>query len=56
MTVRFYVHSKDKQTVDHALIDSGATENFMTTSFAQQAKLLIQNLPEAQEVFNVDGT
>ena len=42
--------------VDHALIDSGATNNFMTTSFMQKANLPIQNLSVAQEVFNVDGT
>ena len=56
MTVRFYVHAQEEQAVDTALIDSGATENFMKLSYAQKLKLLIKELQEPQEVYNVDGT
>ena len=56
MTVRFYVHAREEQTVDMALIDSGATENFMKLSYAQKLKLPIKEMSEPQMVFNVDGT
>ena len=56
MTVRFYVHAQEEQAVDTALIDSGATENFMKLSYARKLKLPIRELPEPQEVYNVDGT
>ena len=56
MTVRFYMHAQEEQAVDTALIDSGATENFMKLSYAQKLKLPIKELPNPVPVFNIDGT
>ena len=56
MTVQFYVHAKEEQAVNVALINSGATKNFMKTSYARKLGLPLQKLAEPQKVYNVDGT
>ena len=56
MTIKFYAHSKSKRAVDFALIDSGATENFMSLQYAKYLQLPIQRLPKNQPVFNIDRT
>jgi hypothetical protein len=56
MTIRFYVHSKSKRAEALALIDSGATENFMNLQYAKYLQLPIRRLPEPRRLFNVDGT
>jgi len=56
MTIRFYAHSKAKRVEAVALIDSGATENFMNLEYAKWLKLPIKQLPEPRKLFNVDGT
>ena len=56
MTVHFFIHSKSKRTESIALVDSGATENFMDLKYAKYLKLPIRQLPEPWKVFNVDGT
>jgi hypothetical protein len=42
----------DKQ----ALVDSGATDNFMNATFANQMKLGLQKLPTPKKIFNIDNT
>jgi hypothetical protein len=39
-----------------ALVDSGATENFMNLQYVQWLRLPIKRLPYKQNPFNVDGT
>ena len=56
MTVHFYVHSIAKRAKAIALVDSGATENFMNLSYARWLKLPIQTLQQLRKIFNVDGT
>jgi len=56
MTIRFYVHSKSKRAEALALIDSGATENFMNLQYAKYLQLPIKRLSEPRRLFNVDGT
>ena len=56
MTVRFYVHSIAKRAEAVALVDSGATENFMNLSYARWLKLPIQTLQQPRKIFNVDRT
>ena len=56
MTVRFYTHSAKKQAEGVALIDSGATENFMNLDYAQWLSLPIKRLEKTRRLFNVDGT
>ena len=56
MTVRCYVHSIAKRAEIIALVDSGATENFMNLSYARWLKLPIKQLKELRKLFNMDGT
>jgi len=56
MTVRIYTHSIAKRAEATALVDSGATENFMNLSYAKWLKLPIKNLDKPHQLFNVDGT
>jgi hypothetical protein len=56
MTVRTYVHSKSKRTEAMALLDLGATENFLELKYAEWLQLPIKRLPEDRRLLNVDGT
>jgi len=55
MTVRFFTHSIAKRAKGVALVDSGATENFMNLTYAKWLKLPIKNLEKPRKLFNVDG-
>jgi hypothetical protein len=56
MTVRFFVHTKSKRAEALALVDSGATENFMNLNYARYLHLPIQRLAQPRKLYNVDGT
>jgi len=56
MTVRTYIHSPLKRVETTALLDSGATENFMNLAYAKWLKLPIKTLRYPQPLFNVDGS
>src|SRR6267154_2823844 len=56
MTLRVFMHSKSKRADTVALLDSGATENFMSLQYAKHLHLPIKVLAEPQRLFNVDGT
>ena len=56
MTLRVFMHSKSKRADTVALLDSGATENFMSLQYAKYLQLPIKVLSEPQRLFNVDGT
>jgi hypothetical protein len=56
MTVRFFIHSKSKRAEALALVDSGATENFMNLDYARYLHLPIRRLVIPRKLYNVDGT
>ena len=56
MTVRCYIHSIAKRAEITALVDSGATENFMNLTYAKWLRLPIKRLPNPRKLFNVNGT
>ena len=56
MTLGFYIQLIAKRAKGVALIDSGATENFMNLDYARWLKLPIKELKQHQPLFNVDGT
>jgi hypothetical protein len=56
MTVCFYTHSIVKRAKGVALVDSGATENFMNLQYTRWLKLPIKTLAYKRNLFNVDGT
>jgi len=56
MTVRFYTHLSRKRAEGVALVDSGATENFMNLGYTRWLHLPIKRLEKPRQLFNVDGT
>jgi hypothetical protein len=56
MTIRFFVHSIAKRAEAIALVDSGATENFMNLTYAKWLHLPIKKMDQPRKLFNVDGT
>src|SRR5579863_4320633 len=56
MTIQFFIHSRSKRAKSLALVDSGATENFMSLEYAKYLHLPIRRLPITRKLFNMDGT
>jgi len=56
MTIRTYIHSSPKRVKSTALLDLGATENFMNLDYAKWLNLPIKRLNAPRPLFNVDGT
>src|SRR5579863_4514639 len=56
MTIRFFIHSRSKRAKSIALVDSGATENFMSLKYTKYLHLPIRCLLITHKLFNVDGT
>ena len=56
MTICFFIHSKSKRAKSLALIDSGATENFISLEYTKYLHLPIKHLAQPRKLFNVDKT
>ena len=56
MTLHIFLHSKSKRAEAVALLNSGATENFMSLDYTKYLHLLIKTLKEPRKLFNVDRT
>jgi len=56
MTLRVFIHLRSKRAEAPALLDSGATENFISQEYAKYLHLPIKKLLEAQKLFNMDRT
>jgi hypothetical protein len=56
MTLRVYLYLKSKRAKTIALLDSEATENFMSLDYAKYLHLPIKALKEPRKLFNVDRT
>jgi predicted aspartyl protease len=56
MTIHSYIHSSRKKAEATALVDSGATENFMNLNYAKWLGLPMKRLSHPRQVYNVDGT
>jgi hypothetical protein len=50
------MHTKLKRAKALALVDSGATENFINLNYARYLRLPIQQLAQPRKLYNVDGT
>src|SRR5216684_1686748 len=51
-----FTHLRSKRAETIALLDSGATENFMSLPYAKYLHLPIKTLLEPRRLFNVDRT
>jgi len=56
MNLRTYVHTAHRRTETTALLDLGATENFMSLTYAKWLKLPFKHLAQERPLFNVDGS
>ena len=56
MIVCFYIHSIAKRAKAIALLNSGATENFLNLSYAKWLKLPIKQLNKPRKLFNINST
>jgi hypothetical protein len=56
MTVHTFIHLKSKRAEAVALLDLGATENFMNLQYVKYLQLPIKCLKEPCKLYNVDGT
>ena len=56
MTIRCYAHTIAKRAELVALLDSGATENFINLTYAKWLRLPIKKLQSPRTLLNVDGT
>jgi hypothetical protein len=50
------MHLRSKRAETVALLDLGATENFMNLKYAKYLHLPIKTLQQPRKLFNVDGT
>src|SRR5216683_6066172 len=56
MTLRIFIHSKSRRAEAVALLDSGATENFININYVKKLGIPIRRLTHERRLFNVDGT
>ena len=56
MTLKVFLHSRDQRAETSALLDSGATENFIHPNYARRKGLPVKLLPNPRKIVNVDGT
>ena len=56
MSLQTFIHTLNKRVETPALLDSGATENFINANYTQYLCLPIKKLITPQKVYNVDGT
>ena len=56
MSTRVFLHTSNKRAETTALLDSGATENFINKRYAQWLRLPFKRLAKPRAVYNVDGS
>jgi hypothetical protein len=56
MTLRTFIHSSAKRAEALALLDSGATENFLNLDYAKYLCLPIKKFDQPCKLYNVDRT
>jgi Aspartyl protease len=56
MSIQVFIHTMSKRAKTPALLDSGATENFINHQYATHLQLPTKRLEKARKVYNVDGT
>jgi hypothetical protein len=54
MMLHVFIHSRSKRAKTVALLDSGATKNFINVKYTQRMNLPIWKLTQEQRLFNVD--
>ena len=56
MSLRVYLHTSNRRAETTALLDCGATENFINERYARRMRLPVKRLVTPRKIINVDGT
>ena len=56
MSIQLYLHTRNERAETSALLDSGATENFIHLDYARKKRLTVKQLITLRKIVNVDGT
>jgi hypothetical protein len=56
MNLKVFLHTRNERAETSALLDCGATENFIHLDYARRRKLPVKTLERPRKVINVDGT
>jgi len=56
ISIRVFLHTSNKRAETTALLDSGATENFINKRYARWLRLPFKRLAKPRAVYNVDGS
>jgi hypothetical protein len=56
MTIRTFIHLRSKRAEAVALLDLGATENFMNLEYTKYLQMPIKHLKELRKLYNIDRT
>ena len=56
MSIQVFIHTSSKRAETPALLDSGATENFINNQFTMRLRLPVKRLTTPRKIYNVDGT
>ena len=56
MSIRIFVHTLSKRAETSALLDMGATENFINEAYTRKACIPFKQLVKPRKIINVDGT
>ena len=56
MSIKIFVHTLSKRAETSALLDTGATENFINEQYARRTRIPFKRLAKPRKIINVDGT
>ena len=56
MSIKIFVHTLSKRAETSALLDTGATENFINKQYARRTRIPFKRLVKPRKIINVDGT
>jgi hypothetical protein len=56
MSIQCFIHSLNKRVETSALLDSGATENFIKDAYTRCLNLPVRRLANPRKIINVDGS
>jgi hypothetical protein len=56
MSIKIFVHTLSKRAETSALLDTGATENFINERYTRKICIPFKQLIKLRKIINVDGT
>ena len=56
MSIKIFVHTLSKRAETSALLDTGATENFINEQYVRRTRIPFKRLVKPRKIINMDGT